>query len=206
MTYSVSIAIGELVLSFLLFTLLFRKESLLVAVVLFSIFTVLSVWKSLTGVAECGCFGRVTFSPFQSLMINIGCLLVLGLLSKRSSLGSETRGVISPNPQIFGRSNILRWLYYSLCAGICLAPLLLLAFIPRATIAYNLIDFRNQSSPVGVVILDFGAWTGKSFGLTELIADCPNTLENGTWTVVFYSNRCSSCDQALNALLGTESR
>jgi hypothetical protein len=206
MTYSVSVAIGELLLSFFLFTSLFRKQSLWVAVVLFSIFTVVSIWKSLTGVSECGCFGRFTLSPLQSLMINIGCLSVLGLLAKRSSLRSETRGVISPNRQIFDRSNIVQVLYYSLCAGICLAPLLFLAFIPDATIAYNLVDLRNQSNPVGVVILDFGAWIGKSFGLTELIADCPNTLENGTWTVVFYSNRCSSCDRVLNELLETEPR
>lgn len=200
---SATLAVGELVLSFFLFTGLQRRLAFLISCFVFSVFALTNAWNHFSGFSDCGCFGVITVPPILSLAISITCLASLGWSRRLTAIALP---FASPNCETGSKGNNFRKLARCSCFAIlCLLPLVFLVFVPNRTLINNSAGLETRTSPTDVLVLDLEGWRGKSFDFVGVVSDIPEFLSQGTWLVLFYSKHCSACDRVAKELLQRDS-
>lgn len=183
----------ELVLGVWLLSGLFARAAWLVSLACFGFFSLVTLYKGLTGAASCGCFGAVSVNPWVTLLaIDLPAVIALAVVRPNGAFAvlwtflrrreSAHRLILefltpSPSPAHFGITACL-------AAGVLLisAPLLVL----------------NKPAPVTATyeVLEPQTWLGRQLPILEHI-DIAERLQRGTWLLLFYHYDCPDCRQAI---------
>ena len=156
----------------------------------FSIFTAVSLYKTVLGEANCGCWGMVEVDPRITVAFD---LVVIGLLlwfRPRLEAGcwrlSSLFGNV-PSQQLvlcFGLSVVMGGAVYGWIAQM----------------RYERLSEVGQVLEGNVVKLEPSAWIGKEFPLRDYVVDGQD-LMIGKWTVLLSSLGCSDCEKVKKNLL-----
>jgi len=176
----------ELALGIWLISGLFKKAAWLVAVVCFSLFSVITLYKGLSGADSCGCFGAVTVNPWITLFV-VDLPAVVGLLfsgAKEFCLVEVFRPwkLLCPLPKIKYAAGV--FILGLAVVGVS-GPLLLLNEPAKETAEYVVLEPEN--------------WVGKELPILEHI-DIGDQLKNGKWLILFYHYDCPDCGKAMEEL------
>ena len=185
----------ELALSIWLLSGLFKKAAWLAALVCFSFFSIITLYKAVTGAASCGCFGSVEVNPWITLFaIDLPALLTLSIFRPKPVLPPRIlirirlrhrpvkaliRQLIKPLP------SAPRFAMTACLALVILGattPILALNEPPRITSSYE--------------VLEPETWIGKELPILKNI-DIAETLKKGTWLILLYHYDCPDCGWAI---------
>lgn len=174
---------GELFFGLWLLSGALPKPTWALALLLFSTFSCVSLYKALSGHATCGCFGRVPVNPWYTTTLDVG--VVVSLLIWRPL------AVASFTPPPFARSAAV------FCVWLAVG-------LPTAYAMGNRVDatLSDAGEIVGdgnVVVLEPEKWIGKRFPLLDYI-DVGNRLKEGKWLVLLYHHDCPKCQKAITEL------
>ena len=159
----------------------------------FTIFTLVSLYKAVSGEASCGCLGGVTVPPLVTMAFDLS---VVGLLiwfrpdGIRRWRGSEIFGELA---ELFRQKR-----------GVTIAVLWLFVAIPAtyAMVSVKTFDVSEWGEAfIGVdgrktITLEPEKWTNKDFGLTDYV-DIRDKLNRGVWLVLLHTHTCSSCREGV---------
>ncbi len=183
----------ELALAIWLLSGLFRKAAWLVSLLCFSAFSVITLYKALTGAESCGCFGSVHVNPWITLFaIDLPAVLslsifrpglsfppILSFLRKQESMKNLVKEFLAPLPSA-PRFAMTAFLTIAIL-GIS-APILAFNEPPQITSRYE--------------VLEPETWVGQKLPILEHI-DIAESLKTGTWLVLFYHYDCPDCATAI---------
>jgi len=174
------------------------------AILCFTVFACVSLYKAASGEATCGCFGRVPVNPWYTLILDLTA--VAGLFCFRPP--REKR--ISPLPfpgegpgvRAFASLRPLSGEALGMRLGWVLR-LFLAAGIPAAFTmgTYEPATADHSGDILGnsqFVVLEPEKWVGKRFPLLKYI-DIGDDLGAGQWIVVLYRLDCPSCCDVLDS-------
>ena len=190
----------EILFSLWLLANIWPKLTWTAALVCFSLFTCVSLYKALSGYVSCGCFGRVQVNPWYTAILDLG--VVLALLRWRPAPRS------SPLPPGEGGVRVrLSWPFISHHSSFSIprATTVLVAWLslglPAAYAMTNYVPttFSDAGEIRGdgkVVVLEPENWIGKRFPLLDYI-DIGDRLKDGKWLVLLYHHDCPSCQASL---------
>lgn len=185
----------ELALAIWLLSGLFKKAAWLVSLLCFSLFSMITLYKAVTGAASCGCFGSVHVNPWITLLaIDLPAVIALSIFRpgkvlpprimarirlRHRPVKALVRQFIRPLPSI-PRFAV------TACLGLGIlgvtTPILALNEPARITSSYEVLEPEN--------------WVGKELPILEHI-DIAVTLKKGTWLVLLYHYDCPGCDTAI---------
>ncbi|MDR2755321.1 MAG: hypothetical protein LBC20_06405 [Planctomycetaceae bacterium] len=166
---------------------------------LFSIFSIISFYKAVSGETSCGCFGAVTVNPWITMTFD---LVITGLLM-----------ICLPKNDIFYKKMFWREL-----AGLRqkdkIITVLVIWLVIASTITYAIFsvsktDFGHLGVEfVGldgkkVLLLTPEKWIGNEFPLIPYIekSDIIEHFKNGYWTVILFSHSCEKCKKTLTEFI-----
>lgn len=172
---------------------LFRKVAWVVVLACFSLFSLVTLYKGLTGAASCGCFGSVHVNPWitlgaidlpavvgLALWRPLGCLDPLrSLLRRQASIHGVMVAFLTPVPS---------------SARLTLAVLLVLAVLGITTPILALNEPLTVTSTYEV--LEPESWIGQKLPILDQI-DIGDRLGKGTWLLLFYHYDCPDCREAI---------
>ena len=185
----------ELGLAIWLLSGLFKKASWLVSLMCFSFFSMITLYKGVTGAASCGCFGSVHVNPWVTLLaIDLPAVVALSIFRpgkvlpprilarirlRRKPMKALIRQFVKPLP------SAPRFVITA-CLGLIIlgvtAPILALNEPLRITSRYE--------------VLEPETWVGRELPILEHI-DIAETLKKGTWLVLLYHYDCPDCGWAI---------
>jgi len=171
----------EIAFGLLLLSGLYRRLTWLAAIVCFSIFSLVTFYKGISGESSCGCFGKVEINPWYTLIFDLSAVITL-LVFRPQTLHQPFR--------IYWRPTII------------LAVLVLLIGLPSAhvMISYTPTTLNEDGFIEGegnFVILEPKKWIGKQFPLFKYI-NISDMLSQGNWIILFYRHNCHKCLQAIS--------
>ena len=179
----------ELALAIWLLSGLFKKAAWLAALLCFSAFSAVTLYKALTGAESCGCFGSVHVNPWITLFaIDLPAVTALSIfrprlsfppalsfLRKQESIKNLIKEFLSPLPSA-SRFAMTAFLAIAIL-GIS-APILAFNEPPQITTHYEVLEPKT--------------WVGKELPILEYI-DIAESLKKGTWLVLLYHYDCPDC-------------
>jgi len=164
----------ELVFGLWLWLGLYPRRTWQLALLCFSTFGCVTLYKALSGEATCGCFGRVPVNPWYTLVLDLAA--VTALLRWRPARGAETSPLppVGEGPGVRARAGTrLGWILgISLAAGIPAA--LSMASYQAATLD-EAGDIFGDSQ---FVVLEPETWVGKRFPLLKHMPPHQNSWVN----------------------------
>ena len=171
----------ELLLGIWLLSRIYERQARIVAIGFFSVFSIAATVNGLQGESSCGCFGRVSISPWWTLALD---LLAVIALFKWKPIAILTHQIPSH------RSN--------------LKSCILLAIIVIGTSFTMLVSSKpSQVNEDGViqgeselVILEPEEWTGQTLPIYKHI-DIGSQLLTGDWSLVLYHHDCIKCKEMI---------
>jgi len=179
------LAIGvefEIVLGLWLLSGARTRLSWMAAAAAFAGFSIVSLYKGISGEVSCGCFGSVEISPWYTLIMDSGLLGALVWFRPKS-------GQSTPPP----RFRKVRIATAAVVAGTaCLT-------VGATMAAYSPARLSDDGVIVGddrFVVLEPDRWVGKPLPLLGHI-DAGDRLGRGTWTIILYHHDCPHCRKAL---------
>jgi len=183
----------ELALAIWLLSGLFKRLAWLAALACFSVFCCVTLYKSITGAASCGCFGTVHVNPWVTLLaIDLPAVLALGLFRPRSAL-SPFLSFLRRQEFIPGASESFLRPTPSVPRFAALTGLgLLILGITTPILALNEPAWATSTYEV----LEPETWVGKELPILESI-DMGEQLKSGNWLVVLYHYDCPDCAKAI---------
>jgi len=196
---------------------LYPRRTWQAALVCFSAFACVSLYKALSGEATCGCFGRVPVSPWYTLILDLAAAVALvlcrparGTVTSPLPLAGEGPGVragallfpLAAEPS--GLSARLRrrlgWVL-----GIFLAAGIPGALAMGTYHAPMLDDSGDIFGDSQFVVLKPDTWVGRRFPLIEQI-EVRAALGEGDWLVLLFHKTCPACRMAIIQLQHLRSR
>ena len=162
----------ELAIGIWLLSGLFKKAAWIITVLCFSFFTLVSIYKAITGADSCGCFGPVSVNPWVTLFAIDSPALVALVIFKP---GNEK--FFAPLPSFFR------------FAGIAFFGLLILV-TSTAALAFN----EPAKITSSYEVLGPETWMGKPLPVLQYI-DIGEKLAKGKWLLIFYRHDCQACKE-----------
>jgi hypothetical protein len=163
------------------------KLTWLASVVLFSAFTIVSLFKAVTGETSCGCFGNVTVNPWITAAFD---MVVVGLL-------------VYVRPTTIDCFPI-KWLKLSLpLVWLVVAVLAAWFMTSQKTDDFGDVGIVTRDSDgVKTVVLLPKRWIGKTLPIIPYFQvgseNCD--LKNDEWIVVLYRPNCVKCKQVMSMI------
>jgi Methylamine utilisation protein MauE len=186
----------ELALGIWLLSGCFAKAACVGTFVCFLVFSFVTLYKGLTGVESCGCFGLISVSPWITLLVvDLPVLIALGTfrpkglwsrrLPVRAWLRYESVKAFAeyfikpvPSPSHFVATAVLG-------LGVLGATALLLVLCEPAMVTSS------------YEVLRPGSWVGRRLPILRQI-DIVEKLKQGTWLVLFHRHDCPDCHAAVS--------
>ncbi|MEQ1904790.1 MAG: MauE/DoxX family redox-associated membrane protein [Pirellulaceae bacterium] len=151
----------------------------LAAVVVFTIFALISIFKLTQGATNCGCFGAFQTSPWLSLALDVAAITCLSFNFSYEQ-NSSRRFVAT---------------IFALAALICFVQIaLVIRFSPL--LKSGEIDFDGYG---GIAFLEPSKWEGKKFPLIRWLEN-GDQLREGSWTVFLLISECELCHEVQKTL------
>jgi hypothetical protein len=172
----------EIIMGLWLLSGLRRRLSCLVAAVAFGVFSVITLYKGISGELSCGCFGRVEISPWYTLILDISLLVGLMAFRPRSGVAIQRAGFRKIRFSVATSAALVA----CLTAGISMA-------------SYRPARLSDDGAIIGddrFVVLEPQQWIGKRLPLLGHI-DLGDQLARGQWTLVLYHHDCPHCQESL---------
>jgi hypothetical protein len=152
---------------------------------LFTIFSIVSAYKAITGTASCGCFGAVGVSPWLVLGLDIG---VIALLVTAPPRAYADESGLSHRILIGAISTASFWFVMASASTV-------------AVVNFQISSWNSIGRVLGdgrTVVLDPAGWVGKPFPLRSWI-DTDSLLDRGHWTIVLHRTGCTNCEQLIDS-------
>lgn len=201
----------ELALGIWLVSGLFKKAAWLASIGCFSFFSMVTLYKGITGFASCGCFGSVHVNPWITLFA-VDLPAVIALLIFRPQFSQRITLLISrilSLPLVFLSFPHIR---HKLQRG-SIQPLISEFLHPLPSFRYFTAAFIIGILVLGITtpilalnepavvtskyeVLEPSTWVGKELPILEHI-DIADTLKKGTWLVLLYHYDCPDCGTAI---------
>jgi len=155
------------------------------SIALFAVFSLVTLYKAVSGEASCGCFGRVSISPWFTFTLDVFVLAALLVCRPAAQNGQRNA-------------------HDSYVPGFDLAMLLgawLLVAVPAAgaIASYEPAALGHAGEILGdgrTVLLEPEDWVGMRFPLLDWI-ETNARLDHGQWTIILYRPGCRRCDELL---------
>jgi thiol-disulfide isomerase/thioredoxin len=163
----------ELALAIWLLSSLFKKAAWLASLLCFSVFSVITLYKGITGAESCGCFGSIHVNPWITLFaIDLPAVLSLALFRPKGE-------------------NLLAWPSIPRFATAAAVGLLVLG-ITAPVLAFN----EPPTITSSYEVLEPETWVGRKLPILEHI-DIGKQLEKGIWLILLYHHDCPDCAAAI---------
>lgn len=160
----------ELALGIWLLSGLFKKTAWLITLLCFSFFSLVTIYKAITGTESCGCFGSVHVNPWVTLFaIDLPVLVALVVFKPKG------KKFFAPLPSLFR------------FAGIASFGLITLV-TTSAVLAFN----EPAKITSSYEVLGPETWIGKPLPVLKHI-DIGEKLARGKWLLIFYRHDCQAC-------------
>lgn len=163
-----------------------RRAAWTVAVAACCTFLIVAISKAAAGEASCGCFGRVTVSPWGTAAFDLGAASAL-LASRPPRHDGRRTG--SPALRVGALACLAGAAAGSVAWGAYLAAFRF-AHRPAADGADGL------GAPGGIVLLEPDRWTGGRLPVLPYI-DIGLQLGRGDWVILIYHHDCRACQEAI---------
>jgi hypothetical protein len=178
----------EIALGIWLLSGLFKKAAWLAILACFSMFSIVTLYKGLTGAASCGCFGSVHVNPWITLFaVDIPAVIALvifrpalSFLRKQESIAAFVQNVLIPLPSI------------PRFAAIFSVGIVILA-VTGCVLVFN----EPAKTTTSYEVLEPETWVGKKLPVLEHI-DIGEQLKKGNWLLLFYHYDCPDCITAIS--------
>ena len=172
---------------------LYPSQTWQLALLCFTGFACISLYKGLSGEACCGCFGRVPVNPWYTLVLDLAAVAALLGFRPAGVAESSPRPLAGEGPGVrAGPRRQVGWVLAAfLAAGIPAA--LAMASYQAATLD-EAGDIFGDSE---FVVLEPEQWISKQFPLLKYI-DIGDRLAEGKWIVVLYHHDCPHCEEAIS--------
>ena len=197
----------ELALALWLLSGLFKKAAWLASLAVFSLFSLITLYKGLSGADSCGCFGAVKVNPWITLFaIDLPAVIALLIFRPQRSTGFQPMSFRSPicreeesaeqrrlifNQQPASSTQQLSY-NFTLPHVAYLAIVFLVITISTVALALN----KPATVTSSYEVLEPETWIGKRLPILEYI-DIGKQLEKGNWLVLFYHYDCPECQKQL---------
>jgi hypothetical protein len=173
----------EIFFGFWLITNLLPSLTWFASIFIFSIFTLVSLFKAVTGETSCGCFGNVMVNPWLTAAFDIGVVALL----------------VCVRPTTINRFSI-KWLKVLSLVWLVVAVSAAWFMTSQKTedfgdIGVQYVTFDGKNT----VLLTPSKWVGKELPVLPLLKprDIRDILKDGEWTIVFFNHDCEKCQQLL---------
>ena len=204
------IGVVELELFFGLWLLsgLYPRRTWQAALVCFSAFACVSLYKALSGEATCGCFGRVPVNPWYTLVLDLAAAAALVLCRPARRAKTSPLPLSGEGPGVRAGASLLQVLGEGPGVRVCLGTRLgwvlgifLAAGIPAALAmgsyqAATLDDAGDIFGDSEFIVLEPETWISKPFPLVRYI-DIGDQIARGEWIVVLYRWDCPQCREVI---------
>ncbi len=192
-----TVVVGEIFFALLLVAGLWRQWTWFLSVVGFSVFTIVSFMKGLSGESSCGCFGTVAINPWITTSFDLTVVALLLCFRERSAFTF----IFSSTERKKLRAVLLVWLCISVPA---LLAMLSLKHDIHATLGSTLTDATGQVK----IVLEPETWIGKEFSLFSRFVQPSDhrPLKEGAWQVLLVHVDCPKCAQILADLKSTREK
>ncbi len=166
----------ELALAIWLLSGLFKKAAWLAVLLCFSVFSLVTLYKGLTGAESCGCFGTVHVNPWITLFaVDVPAVVLLALF--RRPKGEKL--LAWPSLSHFATTAALGIIVLAVTA-----PIIILKEPAAVTSSYEVLEPKT--------------WIGKKLPILEHI-DIADLLKHGMWLVLLYHYDCPDCAKAIQS-------
>ncbi len=167
---------------------LYPRRTWQAALLCFSGFACVSLYKALSGEATCGCFGRVPVNPWYRFMLDTAAVTALLRWPPRGvyQLAWSENGTGPLSIRALGL--MAAWLALGVPAAVAMGS------YQAATISATRDIFGDSE----LVVLEPVEWVGNRFPLLKYI-DIGKELYLGEWTVVLYRKGCPVCEESISA-------
>jgi len=173
----------ELALGLWLLSGLFKKAAWLISIGCFSLFSIITLYKGLTGAESCGCFGSVQVNPWITLFaIDLPALIALAIFRPDPKPAPDVK---SGDSQIKPISTFSSLISVTTCLLIILSAtttILALNQPSKATTTYEVLEPQT--------------WIGKPLPILDHI-DIGQQLQTGNWLLLLYHHDCPECIAAI---------
>ncbi len=170
----------EIALGIWLLSGLFKKTAWLAVITCFSLFSLITLYKGLTGAASCGCFGSVHVNPWITLTcIDLPAVAALAIFRPKTIDFRRPLAFFTPRPGVIRFAVVL---LLGLNAA-CVSTVILVLNEPA------LVTSRYE-------ILEPAEWPGKQLPILDHI-DIRDKLSEGNWLVLLYHHDCPDCATAI---------
>ena len=184
----------EIALGIWFLSALFKKAAWLTAVLCFSVFSLATLYKGLTGAASCGCFGQLHVNPWITLFaIDLPAVIALTVFRPRLSLPLRSLSSLREPESI---KAVVRQLLAPLPSGTRLA---VVACLLAGILAVTTTVLALREPPAitsSYEVLEPETWVGKRLPILEYI-DISKRLEKGSWLILFHRHDCPDCARAI---------
>lgn len=185
----------EVLFGFWLLANIWPKPTWAAAIACFSVFACVSLYKALSGYANCGCFGRVPVNPWLTFTLDICIVLALFVFEPvENKLGEIGQGVEPERlrPRLVAVSVL--WALVGIPGSFAMAS-------PRIA---SLTSAGSIDTAATFVILEPQQWIGSRFPLLDYV-DIKDRLMAGDWFVLLYHHNCSTCQRVLPQVMRVDS-
>jgi len=206
--YHIMIVEFELAMGIWLVSGVLKKAAWLVTLCIFSLFSIITLYKGITGYASCGCFGKVHVNPWITLLaIDLPSVVALMVFRPREisfkSIISLPRAIVTlviaflSIPQ---KRRSLRLLTNEFIRPLPSIPHFAITMFAGILILGVTTPILALNEPAVVTskyeVLEPEEWVGKELPILEYI-DIADTLKKGNWLVLLYHHDCPDCGRAI---------
>ncbi|HEY1601863.1 MAG TPA: MauE/DoxX family redox-associated membrane protein [Pirellulales bacterium] len=161
---------------------LYQEPVRQIAIITFSIFIAVALYRGVTGDDSCGCFGSMPVNPWLVLAMDVVATAFFWKLRPRRNVAQEP-------PLAESRSGT--WRVALFCSAFVASG------IPTALAMNNggpsaLLADGERLGVSSLVVLDPNQWIGRQFPLQGHI-DIGESLTSGRWTIVLHHHDCRKC-------------
>jgi thiol-disulfide isomerase/thioredoxin len=191
----------ELALAIWLLSGLFKKAAWLAGLLCFSAFSVITLYKAITGADSCGCFGSVHVNPWITLFaIDLPAVMTLSIFRPGLSLPPALSFLRNLSLHESGEQESIKNLVKEFLTPMPSAPrFAMTAFLTIATLGISAPILALNEPPQitsSYEVLEPKTWVGKELPILEHI-DIAESLRKGTWLVLLYHYDCTDCAWAI---------
>ena len=187
--FLMAVVVGEILFALVLIAGIWRSWTWFLSLLGFSMFTLVSMMKGLSGEASCGCFGTITVNPWITMALDLVIVICLAVFRERLDW------TFPPPDRKKLLAVLIAWFVIS---GLALFGMLSLKQQPHATLGtkYTGADGRKM------IELEPETWIGKEFPLISRFVqpEGSDILREGAWTVLLIHIDCPNCLEMMAVL------